>query len=126
MQTEKEKKNALFKKLSSATLSALNIGDFDKTWDNLQEFLKEIEKAAKFIEKQGLPNSFLRTLVAVNGAINETDPSKKQKIKNSKTAKSFTIMKQKLKNKILPEYKDKLTNFKDEESEQQSESESPI
>ncbi len=51
MQTEKEKKNALFKKLSSATLSALNIGDFDKTWDNLQEFLKEIEKAAKFIEK---------------------------------------------------------------------------
>jgi len=26
-------------------------------------------------------------------------------------------MKQKLKNKILPEYKDKLANFKDEESE---------
>lgn len=51
MQTEKEKKKALFKKLSGATLSAINIGDYDKAWDNLQEFLKEIEKAAKFIEK---------------------------------------------------------------------------
>lgn len=42
MQTEKQKKNALFKKLHIATISALNIKDFDKAWDNLQEFIKEI------------------------------------------------------------------------------------
>lgn len=42
MQTEKEKKNSLFKKLYNATISAVNIKDFDKAWDNLQEFIKEI------------------------------------------------------------------------------------
>lgn len=42
MQTEKQKKTALFKKLSNATLGAVKISDFDKAWDNLQEFIKEI------------------------------------------------------------------------------------
>lgn len=40
-----------------------------------------------------------------------------------KNPKSFNIMRQKLKNKILPEYKDKLDNFKDDPSEESSESE---
>lgn len=38
--------------------------------------------------------------------------------KNMKNPKSFNIMRQKLKNKIVPEYKDKLDTFKDEESEE--------
>lgn len=37
-----------------------------------------------------------------------------------KNPKSFNIMRQKLKNKIIPEYKDKLDSFKDDPSSEES------
>ena len=44
----------------------------------------------------------------------------KKKLKN---AKSFNILKQKLKNEIMPEYEEELKNFKDEIIEESSEEE---
>ena len=46
--------------------AALNNKDWDKAWDNLQDMLKEVEKASKYIEKEGLPKRFLKTLSQVN------------------------------------------------------------
>ena len=71
-------------------------------WDNLQDMLKEVEKASKFIEKEGFPKRFLKTLSQVNEDVNGVSAEEKKKMKNPK---SFNTMKQKLKNKIIPDYK---------------------
>ena len=118
---ESEKKKALFKKIAASITTKINNHDFDKAWDFLQEMLKEVEKSAKYIEKEGYPSSFLRTLKFVNEEVMKIDPETKKKMKNPK---SFNIMKQKLKNKIMPEYKKVLEDFVDEESAESSSSSS--
>lgn len=72
--TEKEKKKALFKKMSQTVQVAMNNKDWDKVWDNLQDMLKEVEKSSKFIEKEGTPVSFLKTLNQVNEEVKAITP----------------------------------------------------
>lgn len=103
----------LFRNLASKITKSLNIGDFDKTWDTLQEMLKEIDKSAKFIEREGYPSSVLRVIKLVHEEVMKVDPETKKKMKNPK---SFNIMKQKLKTKIMEQFKKPLEDFKDEPS----------
>lgn len=56
----------------------------------------------------------LRTIKFANEEVMKVDPETKKKMKNPK---GFNIMKQKLKNKIMPEYEKALEDFKDEPSE---------
>ena len=113
----------MFKKLAASIVVKINNQDFDKAWDFLQEMLKEVEKSAKYIEKEGYPSSVLRTIKFCNEEVMKVDPETKKKMKNPK---SFNIMKQKLKNKIIPEFKKILEDFVDEPSVDESSSSSSI
>ena len=92
---EKEKKNKIFKELSGNAIKAVNIRDFDTVWDNIQKLRKEIAKAEKWIEKEGYPPIFLKALKTINDDVTSITAEEKKKLKN---AKSFNILKQKLKN----------------------------
>lgn len=116
--TEKQKKTAVFKKFSDTIITAINNLDFDRAWDNLEKMLREVEKSAKYIEREGYPPAVLRAISFANEEIMKVDPETKKKMKNPK---SFNIMKQKLKNKIMPEYEVFLKDFVDvNENEEKS------
>jgi translation initiation factor 3 subunit C len=104
VRTEKDKKWNLIKDITAKITSALNNQDFEKVWNQLQELLKEIEKAQKIIDKEGYPPLFLRCLKKINDEINEFNENAEAKKKMKKhSATAFNTMKQKLK-KIYPEF----------------------
>lgn len=62
-------------------------------WDLIQKLRKEIAKAEKIIEKDGIPPIFLKVLKLANEEVQSV--TEKKKLKNGK---SFNILKQKLRN----------------------------
>ena len=111
--TESEKKKALFKKLSSTAISAAYIKDFDKASEALDEMLLEVTTKSKtFIEKEGIPSSFLRALKTLDEETKKISGEEKKKLKNTK---GLNIIKQKLK-KNLADYQDQIDTLKEEES----------
>lgn len=124
VRTEKDKKWNLIKDITAKITSALNNQDFEKVWNQLQELLKEIEKAQKIIDKEGYPPLFLRCLKKINDEINEFNENAEAKKKMKKhSATAFNTMKQKLK-KIYPEFEQSINDLLakgEEESEEESE-----
>lgn len=124
VRTEKEKKWTAIKDLTVKLGNALNSQDFEKVWDLLQQLLKEKEKAAKLIDKEGYPSFFLRCLKRVKDEIEEFSKSEAKKKMKKHSATAFNTMNQKLK-KIYPEYEEeiKIVLEKGEDDEEESEEE---
>ena len=90
----------IFNKIGSNLTKVVNNQDWDKACDNLQELLKEVEKAKKYIDTNGYPSSVLRSIKLLNDEINGVSAEDKKKMKNTK---GFNILKQKLR-KAYPDF----------------------
>ncbi len=108
VRTEKEKKWMVIKDCANKIGTALNNQNFEKVWELLQELLKEVEKSAKLIEKEGYPSFFLRCLKRIKDEIDEFSKSEAKKKMKKHSATAFNTMNQKLK-KIYPQFEEFIT-----------------
>jgi translation initiation factor 3 subunit C len=123
VRTEKDKKWNIFKDFTNKINNGLNNQDFEKVWNVLQDLLREIEKSAKLIEKEGYPSFFLRCLKRVHDEITEFNKNAEARKKMKKHSSiAFNTMNQKMK-KIYPDYEEQINQLLEKGEEEEEESE---
>ncbi|ESO09399.1 hypothetical protein HELRODRAFT_109647 [Helobdella robusta] len=80
---------------------------------DFEDLGKAFEKAKKIIEKEGIPRFFIRSLVELEGFVNQHwDDAEGRKLLSKANSKGLTALRQKLK-KYNKNFEDKLANYRE-------------
>ena len=74
----------------------IKINDFVAIYDQYTELNKQLEKAKKMVDKEGLPLFYVRVCFMLENLVNNLKNEEKKKLSNSNN-KAFNILKQQIK-----------------------------
>lgn len=110
VRSEKDKRFQAINDVIKKIKEKLKIEDFAAISDEFDELNKNMDKAKKIIEKEGVPRFYIRICYVLENYINNYPPEKKKNLKTANN-KGFNALKSKLK-KNNKNYVTQLEEFK--------------
>ena len=96
VKTEKEKRFGVMRETIRKLEDKIKINDFVAIYDQYTELNKQLEKAKKIVEKEGLPIFYVRVCFMLENLVNNLKNEEKKKLSNSNN-KAYNILKQQIK-----------------------------
>jgi len=110
IRSQKDKRYGRIRELERKIKQKIDILDFNAILTEFEELNKELEKAAKVVQKEGLPVAYVRTIFILETLTGSLTSEQKKKF-SATNSKSFNTLKHKLKKNNLNYEKD-LEEFK--------------
>ena len=96
VKTEKEKRFGVMRETIRKLEDKIKINDFVAIYDQYTELNKQLEKAKKIVEKEGLPIFYVRVCFMLENLVNNLKNEEKKKLSNPNN-KAYNILKQQIK-----------------------------